>query len=173
MGCLHHRCMSSVLILSASTGKNLQLAESFKQSLEDLGHKGTVLDLCSLNAPMYTPQAEKELTDPSLSEGVAELFLKNEALIVCAPEYNGLIPPVLNNIIAWMSVQTKDFRLLFNQKKIGLASVSGGGGQQAVMSMRMQFSYLGSNVIGRPVIINKSKPYNQSSIDILIQQVVQ
>lgn len=172
MGCPPLRYVSSVLILAASTGKNLQLAESFKQSLEDLGHKGTVLDLCSLNAPMYTPQAEKELTDLSLIEGVMKHILDCDAMIVCAPEYNGLIPPVLNNIIAWMSVQSKDFRTLFNQRKIGLASVSGGGGQHAVMSMRMQFSYLGSNVIGRPVIINKSNPFKQSSIDILIQQVV-
>ena len=165
--------MSSVLILAASTGKNLQLAVSFKQSLEELGHKGTVLDLCSLNVPMYTPQAEKELTDLSLVEQVMELVLECDAMIVCAPEYNGSIPPVLNNIIAWMSVQSKNFRMLFNQRKVGLASVSGGGGQYAVMSMRMQFSYLGSNVIGRPVIINKSNPFKQSSIDVHIQQVVQ
>ncbi len=121
---------------------------------------------------MYTPLAEKELSDLSVIEHMMDLILSSEAMIVCAPEYNGSIPPVLNNMIAWLSVQSKNFRSLFNQRTIGLASVSGGGGQHAVMSMRMQFSYLGSNVLGRPVIINKTKPFNQSSIDEMIEQVI-
>ena len=121
---------------------------------------------------MYTPLAEKELSDLSVIEHMMDLILSSDAMIVCAPEYNGSVPPVLNNMIAWLSVQSKNFRLLFNQRTVGLASVSGGGGQHAVMSMRMQFSYLGSNVLGRPVIINKTKPFNQSSIDEMIEQVI-
>lgn len=164
--------MPHILIVAASTGKNLELAQEFKHSLEVKGHEGTVVDLCSLNAPMYTPLAEKELSDLSVIEHMMDLILSSDAMIVCAPEYNGSIPPVLNNMIAWLSVQSKNFRLLFNQRTVGLASVSGGGGQHAVMSMRMQFSYLGSNVLGRPVIINKTKPFNQSSIDEMIEQVI-
>jgi chromate reductase len=165
--------VARILIIAASTGKNLDLALKFKQSLEEKGHEGVVTDLCALNIPMYTPAAEKELTELTSIVGVMEHILSSDAMIVCAPEYNGSTPPVLSNLIAWLSVQSKNFRMLFNQRNVGLASVSGGGGQHAVMGMRMQFSYLVSKVLGRPVIINKSNPFKQSSIDVLIQQVVQ
>jgi len=33
-----------------------------------------------------------------------------------------------------------------------------------VMAMRMQFAYLGCNVIGRSLVVNKHKPVNPDSI---------
>ena len=31
--------------------------------------------------------------------------------VICAPEYNGSIPPVFTSTLAWLSVQGDDFRI--------------------------------------------------------------
>jgi hypothetical protein len=41
-----------------------------------------------------------------------------------------------------------------------------------ILSMRMQFSYLGSNVLGRSIVVNKTKPVNSESIDEMITEVL-
>ena len=164
--------MAHILIMAASTGKNLDLATSFYNTVLTQGNTAEIIDLCRLNLPMYTPEAEKEISDISSVNNVMEQLLASDALIVCAPEYNGSIQPVLNNLIAWLSVQSDDFRMLFNRRKVGLATVSGGGGQHVIMSMRMQFSFLGSNVLGRSIVINKTKSFNQLSLDAMATEVL-
>jgi NAD(P)H-dependent FMN reductase len=99
--------------------------------------------------------------------------MKASALVVCAPEYNGLTPPTLNNCIAWLSVRCDDFRILFNNRTVLLATHSGGGGAHCLMAMRQQFSFLGSNVIGRSMTLNSSKPFSQSTMDDLVDRVIQ
>ena len=44
--------------------------------------------------------------------------------MICAPEYNGSIPPILSNFIAWLSISGADFRNFFNGQigKFELAS---------------------------------------------------
>ena len=75
-------------------------------------------------------------------------------------------------IIAWVSVQSSNFRLLFNKRNVGLASASGGGGHYVVMAMRMMFSYVGSNVLGRSIIVNKSKSLNPEAVEEMIDGVL-
>lgn len=164
--------MANVLILAASTGKNLDLAMSFRSAAEAMEHDAEVIDLCGLNLPLYTPETENEFNDLEHLKKCMDSILLCDGMIVCAPEYNGSIPPVLNNLIAWISIQSSDFRLLFNKRNIGLASVSGGVGCQVILSMRMQFSYLGSNVLGRSLVVNKTKPVNPASIDEMIKGVL-
>lgn len=164
--------MANVLILAASTGKNLDLAMNFRSAAESMGHDVDVIDLCGLNLPLYTPDNENKFNDLEQIKKSMDRILTCDGMIVCAPEYNGSIPPVLNNFIAWISVQSSDFRLLFNKRNIGLASVSGGGGSQVILSMRMQLSYLGSNVLGRSMVINKTKLVNPASINEMIKGVL-
>ena len=164
--------MANVLILAASTGKNLDLAMSFRSAAESMEHDAEVIDLCGLNIPLYTPENETKLNDLEQIKKSMDRILSCDGMIVCAPEYNGSIPPVLTNLIAWISIQSSDFRLLFNKRNVGLASVSGGGGYQVILSMRMQFSYLGSNVLGRSLVVNKTKPVNPASIDEMIKGVL-
>ena len=107
------------------------------------------------------------------TNSLSDLIMKASALVVCAPEYNGLTPPTLNNCIAWLSVRCDDFRILFNNRTVLLATHSGGGGAHCLMAMRQQFSFLGSNVIGRSMTLNSSKPFSQSTMDDLVDRVIQ
>jgi len=164
--------MAKLLILAASTGKNLKLAMDILSAAELHGHEVDVMDLCALDLPMYTPESEKQHMGHQEIQSSMKRILHCDGMIVCAPEYNGSTPPVLTNFIAWVSVQSSNFRLLFNKRNVGLASVSGGGGQHVIMSMRMQFSFLGSNVLGRSIVVNKSKSLNSEAVEEMIAGVL-
>ena len=93
--------------------------------------------------------------------------------MICAPEYNGSIPPVLTNAIAWLSVQGDDFRSLFNGRPIVIASHSGSGGYSVLVALRLQLAYLGAHVLGRQLVSNHSKPASEEGIEDLIDRLRQ
>ena len=165
--------VGSVVILAASSGKNYTLANKFYDTFTEKGVNSEVVDLTQLDWPLYTPEKEKNSNVVPDTDALSDLILNASALVVCAPEYNGVMPPALNNCIAWLSVQSDDFRLLFNNKTVLLATHSGGGGAHCLMAMRQQFSFLGSNVIGRSMTLNKSKEFSQSTMDDLVNRVIQ
>ena len=165
--------VESVLILSASSGKNLTLANAFKETFTSRNLNAVVVDLTELDWPLYTPLTEKNPDAVPDTNSLSDFIMKASALVVCAPEYNGLTPPTLNNCIAWLSVRCDDFRILFNNRTVLLATHSGGGGAHCLMAMRQQFSFLGSNVIGRSMTLNSSKPFSQSTMDDLVDRVIQ
>jgi len=165
--------VGSVVILAASSGKNYTLANKFSDTFTEKGVNSEVVDLTKLDWPLYTPETEEDSTAVPDTSALSDLISDAPALVVCAPEYNGVMPPVLNNCIAWLSVQSDDFRLLFNNKTVLLATHSGGGGAHCLMAMRQQFSFLGSNVIGRSMTLNKSKEFSQSTMDDLVNRVIQ
>ena len=165
--------VGSVVILAASSGKNYTLANIFSDTFTEKGVNSEVVDLTKLDWPLYTPETEEDSTAVPDTSALSDLISDAPALVVCAPEYNGVMPPVLNNCIAWLSVQSDDFRLLFNNKTVLLATHSGGGGAHCLMAMRQQFSFLGSNVIGRSMTLNKSKEFSQSTMDDLVNRVIQ
>ena len=165
--------VANVVILAASSGKNLILANRFKEAFASKDVDSEIVDLTTLNWPVYTPELEN---DPKLSPdtgSLSDLMISASSFVVCAPEYNGLVPPCLNNSIAWLSVQCDDFRFLFNNKTVLLATHSGGGGAHCLIAMRQQFSHLGSNVIGRSMTLNKTKTFSQSTMDDLVNRVIQ
>ena len=163
--------MSTVLVIAASDGKNLGLAEKWVEAGEELGCSMEILDLCADELPLYTPTRDDNST-PELLESIEQRMADADAWVICAPEYNGSIPPTLNNAIAWLSTKGGDFRGLFNGRPVGLSTHSGGGGQSVIAAMRMQFSYLGSNVVGRSVISNKSIEANPDAMQFILKQLL-
>lgn len=165
--------VANVVILAASSGNNLTLANRFHETFLEKKVQSRVVELTKLNWPVYTPELETDPDGSPDTSPLSDLMISASAFVVCAPEYNGLVPPCLNNSIAWLSVQCDDFRYLFNNKTVLLATHSGGGGAHCLMAMRLQFSHLGSNVIGRSMTLNKSKTFSQSTMDDLVSRVIQ
>ena len=164
--------MGRLVALYASTGKNAGLAKSCVELALELGHEADIVDICGLDFPLYTPEAEAANEQ---IHGLMELMgtlSASDGWIVCAPEYNGSMPPVLNNMIAWLSRQGDDFRKLFRFRRVALATVSGGGGQTCITAMRLQFAHLGCTALGRTLIINKHRPKNQASIQEIIEELM-
>lgn len=163
--------MSKVLMITATGGTNYELAKKFATKAEDLGHDSDIVDLSDIDFPMFTVARSKELeTVPGMSE-LKQKMGDADSWIVIAPEYNGSMPPTLNNAVAWLSTEWNDFRALFNRRKVGLATHSGGGGAHVIMAMRQMFSFLGCIVIGRNCIANKNKDANPETVEDMLRQL--
>jgi len=93
--------------------------------------------------------------------------------VICAPEYNGSIPPILSNFIAWLSVSGDDFRNLFNGQPIAIATFSGGIGLELLTSLRIQLVHLGSQVLGRQLLSSYSKAIDTKTIEDILQRLLQ
>ncbi len=161
-----------MLILAASNGHNLTLATHVAQEAELQGHAFHVMDLVDLGLPLYSPAAE--VAGGGAHPGVDALAHQLRCLgrlWVCAPEYNGSLPPTLNNALAWLSRSSDDFRELFNGLPVALATHSGGGGQKVLSAMRLQFAHLGCSVLGRELLSTGQKPANPASISAMVAEL--
>lgn len=160
--------MAHLVLIVASDGKNMDLANNFAQTADELGHTTDLIDLSALNWPLYTNnKANSGFELENIADVVSRLD-SADAWIAIAPEYNGSIPPTLNNTIAWLSKQGGNFRALFNGRKVGLATHSGGGGNRLIVAMLSQFNYLGADVLGRSLISTDSKTANPETIKAII-----
>ena len=56
-------------------------------------------------------------------------------------------------------------------KPVGLGTHSGGGGAHVIMAMRQQFSFIGSDVIGRACLSGRDKEANPETIDAMIDNL--
>ncbi len=162
-----------LLVITASNGENLKLAQRFIQSSQKLKTNAELLDLTLIDLPLYNPRTHSAHGIPNSAKELTKKLLSVPRWIICAPEYNGSIPPVLTSAIAWLSVQGDDFRQLFNGRPIAMASFSGGGGMELLLSLRIQLTHLGAQVVGRQLMSNNNKPAEEKSIEELLKLLLQ
>jgi len=163
--------MAKFLMITATSGTNLELAERFADVARDKGHHADIVDLAVMDLPMFTVARS---SDPEQSPDVSELteqMIDADAWIVVAPEYNGSFPPTLNNAIAWLSRDWQNFRKMCTGKPVGLATHSGGGGAHVIMSMRSMFAFLGADVMGRSLTSGRNKDANPETIDAMVDSL--
>ena len=163
-----------LLVITASNGENLKLAKRFLVSGESLNYSCELLDLTTSenHLPIFNPRHHSNNKAPANLESINLQMESHSHWVICAPEYNGSIPPILTNAIAWLSVQGKDFRNLFNERPIAIASFSGGGCMELLLSMRIQLTHLGALVVGRQLTSNKSKIAEDASINAILNQLL-
>ncbi len=164
---------SKLLIITASNGENLKLANRFIDIATNFGCEPELLDLTSLDLPLYNPRTHESKGVPDLAIKLHKKMISIPRWVICAPEYNGSIPPVFTSALAWLSVQGDDFRHLFNGRPIAIASFSGGGGMELLISLRIQLTHLGAQVVGRQLLSNHNKPPQDESIEDLLQRLIQ
>ncbi|CAA6809939.1 MAG: FMN reductase [uncultured Campylobacterales bacterium] len=153
--------MTEILIISATSNNNLALAKKIQ---ENLTLSSKIIDIEELNLPLFTTKEAKSNGVPQEILDIAKQMIPTKAFIFVAPEYNGLTPPTLSNFIAWLSKVGDDFREVFNTKHIALATHSGGLAPKLMMAMRMQFTHLGANLIGREIITSYQKELNIQAV---------
>jgi chromate reductase len=161
-----------LIVIAASNGENLKLAERCVHAASQRQAKAELIDLTELSLPLYSPRVQATGAGSDLSS-LRDRLHSAPRWMICAPEYNGSIPPVLSNAIAWLSVLDDDFRSLFNGRPIAIGTHSGGGGMEVLISMRIQFTHLGAEVIGRQLLSNFSKPAKDESIDDVVSRLLQ
>ena len=163
--------MARFLMITATSGTNLELAENFASVANSKKHDSEVIDLAEMDLPMFTMARTKNPEEcPDLSV-LTQKMIDADAWIVVAPEYNGAAPPTLNNAIAWLSRDWKSFRTMCTGKPVGLATHSGGGGQHVIMAMRSQFAFIGADVIGRACLSGRNKEVNPETIEAMIDNL--
>ncbi len=164
---------SELIIITASNGNNLNLSKKFFEKSKELNIKSEILDLTEYNLPLFNPRNKPKENIPEEIEKIKEQLLNTEKWIICAPEYNGSIPPILSNLIAWLSISGDDFRNLFNGQPIAIATFSGGQGIELLTSLRIQLVHLGSQVLGRQLSSSFSKPAEENTIQDIIKRLMQ
>ncbi len=164
----------NLLVITASNGENLTLAKRFLNAGKELNYSCKLLDLTESNndLPIYNPRHNSKNQIPENLKSINKQMQSHSHWVICAPEYNGSIPPILTNAIAWLSVQGNDFRSLFNERPIAIASFSGGGCMELLLSMRIQLTHLGALVLGRQLASNKSKIAEDASIKAILNQLL-
>ena len=159
------------LVFFASQGKNKELAQRIGDELMSQSKQFELIDLVDLELPLYDERQEEKYKLSEKLEVVLSKMKASSSQVFIAPEYNGSIPPVLNNFIAWTSRASKDWRECFNEKKCLIATHSGGGGAHVLMSMRSQFSFIGMNVLGRQLLTNYNKELSEESLKASVRQL--
>ena len=162
-----------LLVITASHGENLRLAERCAACAQGRGLHAEVLDLTELPLPLYTSRRHAAEGIPAEVAALSRRLAAAPRWLICAPEYNGSIPPVLTSAIAWLSVQGDDFRALFNGRPIAIATHSGGGGVEVLTVLRIQLAHLGAHVVGRQLVATRANPAKDESIDDLIARLSQ
>ena len=163
--------MSKIGIIVASANNNVNLANKLQEIAASCDVESEVIKLVDLDLPLYSTVEEERNGIPDIAKELAQKILSLNAFIIVAPEYNGVMPPVLNNAMAWTSRATKDWRDAFNEKIVGLATHSGGGGAKGLQAMRIQFQHLGANILARELLTTYEKPLNEDSAKVMIQQL--
>ena len=163
--------MSKIGILVASANNNRNLGDKLAQIAKEENCEVEVINLLDLRLPLYSTVEEEENGIPEIALDLAHKILDLKAFIIVAPEYNGVMPPVLNNAMAWTSRATKDWRDAFNEKVVALATHSGGGGAKGLQAMRIMFQHLGSNILAREILTTYEKQLNEDTARNIVKQL--
>ena len=163
-----------ILIISSTKGNNLKLSNQISEICSESKIASSVISLEDedYRLPLYTPDSEATNGVPAQAHNLANKLKQASAFIFCAPEYNGIVPPILNNAIAWISrTDEGDWRSAFNGKFSVIATHSGGGGAKVLNTMRVQLEHLGSIVLPRSILTTYSTPLKPESAKQIVEQL--
>jgi NAD(P)H-dependent FMN reductase len=114
---------------------NRKLANAAASELAGRGAIVTLISLSDFEMPIYDGDLETEQGRPAAADRLIELFLDHDAVLIVSPEYNAGIPPLLKNVIDWMS---RGEEHPFKERVFALAAASPGrfGGLRGLMMLR-------------------------------------
>ena len=84
----------------AYSGKTADCAQ---KELALQGADVTRISLADYPLPIMDRTSRREKGIPENAFKLARLFAAHDAVLICTPEYNGSIPPLLKNTIDWVS----------------------------------------------------------------------
>lgn len=137
---------------SARAGSfNQQLVENAARAAEVAGAEVRLINLGDFPMPIMNQDLEREEGQPRNGTKLKELFIRSDALLIAAPEYNSSITPLLKNAFDWVSRKVGDEPPLvaYKGKVVALLSASPGrlGGLRGLIHVRSILGYLGAIVL--------------------------
>ena len=140
--------MPTALTLCGSlrTGSvNKKLQDIMDTRLTEAGVTVNSISLADFEMPIFNEDLEAEHT-PEAAGRLAELFRTHDIVFIATPEYNGGLPPLIVNTIAWLSRQKPS---PFRHAVFGIGGVSSGkyGTIWAQSHLRDSLSKIGALVV--------------------------
>ena len=117
--------MKTALTLSGSIRKgsyNRLLQQHVGEKLSAAGVSVNAIDLGDFDMPIFNEDLEPDNV-PEAAARLAELWRSHDIVFIASPEYNGGIPPLLVNTLAWLSRQKPS---VFRHAVFGIGGVSSG-----------------------------------------------
>ncbi|WP_274626430.1 NADPH-dependent FMN reductase [Arvimicrobium flavum] len=150
-----------ILVLAGSirTGAySGKTADCAQRELAMQGADVTRISLADYPLPLMNEDLEEEQGIPENAFKLARLIASHDAVLICTPEYNGSLPPLLKNTIDWVSRISEDGGKPLKPypgKVVGLCSSSEGhfAGVRAIMHLRHVLSHIGMEVISPQVSV--------------------
>jgi chromate reductase len=139
--------MTTALTLSGSIRKgsyNRMLQAHVGRKLEAAGVTVNAIDLSDFEMPIFNEDLEPDNV-PEAAGRLAELWRTHGIVFIATPEYNGGLPPLLVNVLAWLSRQKPS---PFRHAVFGIGGVSSGkyGTIWALSHLRDSLSKVGGLV---------------------------
>lgn len=166
--------MKKILIISATSGKNYSLAKNINSIINEQKLLVEIENLEEYNIPLFYASNYNDAKS-SVSQKISVLVKKlidADGIIFCAPEYNGSIPPIVVNMISWISVSTPNWRDGFVNKISLVASNSGGSAVKYNTAMKNQLEHLGSVVYPRFICVNDKDTFNFDSVKKILKDFI-
>lgn len=139
----------------AYSGKTADIAQ---HELAKQGAEVTRISLADYPLPIMDEDLEAEMGIPENAYKLARLFAAHDALLICTPEYNGSMPPLLKNTIDWVSrISQDDGKPLkpYPGRVVGICSSSDGhfAGIRSANHLRSVLSHIQMEVIAPQVSV--------------------
>ena len=131
---------------SIRTGSvNEILRQHLSKKLRESGVAVTDLSLADFDMPIFNEDLEPDNV-PEAAGRLAEAFRSHDIVLIITPEYNGGLPPLIVNTIAWLSRQRPS---PFRHAVFGIGGVSSGkyGTIWAQSHLRDSLSKIGALVV--------------------------
>ena len=158
-----------ILLVSATRGKNYELAQDLKEIIDNTTSIDTaVINLESYGLALYMPDIE---TENETASALSAEFENADGFVFCAPEYNGGLPPILTNAFTWISVTTANWRDGFKDKYAIIATRSAGSGQRFLIAFRSQLEYMGTLVMPKTIVVTNGQSLNRKSAERTLQNL--
>ena len=147
----------------AYSGRTADIAQ---KELALQGAEVTRISLADYPLPIMDQDLEKEKGIPANALKLARMIAAHDAVLICTPEYNGSIPPLVKNTIDWVSrVHSDNGKPLkpYPGKVAAICSSSDGhfAGIRSANHLRAVLAHIGMEIIAPQV----SVPYGAEAFD--------
>jgi chromate reductase len=143
---------------------NKMLAHNAFEIAKASGANAIFIDLKDYPLPIYDGDFESSQGLPRKAIELKKIFTEHDGIFIVSPEYNSSIPPLLKNVLDWVSRSNEENEAtnrVYRNKVVALgsASPSNFGGQRGLIPLQIMLSNIG--VIVLPKRINISKAYDK------------
>lgn len=141
--------------IGAYSGKTADVAQ---KELAQAGAEVTRISLADFPLPLMDEDMEREKGVPANAVKLARMFAEHDAVMICTPEYNGSIPPLVKNTIDWISrVRSEQGKPLnvFTGKVMAISCSSNGhfAGIRSASHLRQVLAHIQAEVIAPQVSV--------------------